>query len=249
MPAHSSHILQPLDIGCFAVLKRIYGKLVDQKMRCGVNHIDKLDFLAAYPQARIDAFKLNTIKNSFKAAGIVPIDPEPVLIKLNIQLRTPTPLSERPSSRSSIYYPTTPANITDLAKHAKSAKELLKYRSESPPTPTKQVVNQMYKACGQVMSRLLLVEQENKDLRAENTKQKKKRARTNRREAYNTGISVQEAHEHTQAPELIPQAPALPPALPTQRIQIAAAPSQRRLPKCGKCEEIGHKRNACPVRD
>jgi hypothetical protein len=84
MLAHSSYLLQPLNIGYFAVLKRLYRRLVDQKMRYGVNYIDKLNFLAVYPQARIDAFKSNTIKNSFKAAGIVPIDPEPMLIKLNI---------------------------------------------------------------------------------------------------------------------------------------------------------------------
>ena len=37
MPAHSSHLLQPLDVGCFAVLKRSYGRLVDQQMRLGIN--------------------------------------------------------------------------------------------------------------------------------------------------------------------------------------------------------------------
>ena len=51
MPAHSSHLLQPLDIGCFAVLKRAYSQMVEIKMRLGINHIDKLDFLEAYPQA------------------------------------------------------------------------------------------------------------------------------------------------------------------------------------------------------
>ena len=51
MPAHSSHLLQPLDIGCFAVLKRAYGQMVEMKMRLGINHIDKLDFLEAYPHA------------------------------------------------------------------------------------------------------------------------------------------------------------------------------------------------------
>lgn len=75
MPAHSSHLLQPLDIGCFAVLKRAYGSLVDQKMRLSINHIDKLVFLAAYPQARADAFKPDTIKNSFAAASLVPFNP------------------------------------------------------------------------------------------------------------------------------------------------------------------------------
>lgn len=97
MPAHSSHLLQPLDIGCFAVLKRSYSRLVDSKMRLGVNHIDKLDFLEAYPSARVDSFKSDTIKNSFAAAGLVPLCPDRVISKLDIQLRTPTP----PSSRGS----------------------------------------------------------------------------------------------------------------------------------------------------
>lgn len=57
LPAHSSHLLQLLDIRCFAVLKRSYGSLLDQKMRLGINPIDKTDFLAAYPQARADTFK------------------------------------------------------------------------------------------------------------------------------------------------------------------------------------------------
>jgi hypothetical protein len=57
MPSHSSHLLQPLDVGCFAVLKRAYGRLVESKSRLGINHIDKFDFLMAYPEARADTFK------------------------------------------------------------------------------------------------------------------------------------------------------------------------------------------------
>jgi hypothetical protein len=60
-------------------------------MRYGINHVDKLDFLEAYPLARIEVFKSETIKNSFVAAGLVPYDPDRVLSKLNIRLRTPTP--------------------------------------------------------------------------------------------------------------------------------------------------------------
>jgi hypothetical protein len=86
MPAHSSHLLQPLDVGCFAGLKRAYRRLVDQKMQMGINHINKLDFLATYPTARTNAFQTNTIQNSFKAAGLVPLDAEAMLSKLNISL-------------------------------------------------------------------------------------------------------------------------------------------------------------------
>lgn len=74
MPAHSSHLLQPLDIGCFGPLKRAYGSLVDSKMRLGFSHINKLDFLKAYTEAHREVFKPQNIQNSFTAAGICPFN-------------------------------------------------------------------------------------------------------------------------------------------------------------------------------
>jgi hypothetical protein len=35
MPPHSSHLLQPLDVGCFSPLKTSYGRQVDNHMRLG----------------------------------------------------------------------------------------------------------------------------------------------------------------------------------------------------------------------
>ena len=55
---------QPLDVGCFAPLKRAYGRFVSDLARASYNHIDKLDFLTEYPQARIEAFKPQTIQTS-----------------------------------------------------------------------------------------------------------------------------------------------------------------------------------------
>jgi hypothetical protein len=37
-----------------------------------INYIDKLDFLEVYPLVRNEAFKSETIKNSFGVAGLVP---------------------------------------------------------------------------------------------------------------------------------------------------------------------------------
>ncbi|EED11995.1 pogo transposable element, putative [Talaromyces stipitatus ATCC 10500] len=79
MPPHSSHLLQPLDVGCIAVLKRHYGQVVEQRMRDGFNHIDKLDFLMAFPEARTVAYKARTIQNSFAATGLVPFNPDRVI--------------------------------------------------------------------------------------------------------------------------------------------------------------------------
>ena len=45
----------------------------------GFNHIDKLDFLEAYSDVWKCAFTPNTIKNGFRASGLVPFNPEKVL--------------------------------------------------------------------------------------------------------------------------------------------------------------------------
>jgi hypothetical protein len=248
MPAHSSHLLQPLDISCFAVLKRSYGSLVDQKMRLGINHIDKLDFLAAYPQARVDAFKPDTIKNSFAAAGLVPFDPDRVLSKLNVWLNTPTPPGSRPGSQSSHFTPKTPATVAELLKQASSIKAFLKQRSNSPPTPSKTALNQLIKGCQIAMQNGILLEQENRDLRAANAVVKQKRARVNRHIAYHAGVSVQEAQELIRSTE--------PPFNPVQPVpedgvqtnQTAIAPPTRRAFTCSGCNQVGHRLNQCTQR-
>jgi hypothetical protein len=51
MPPHTSHLLQPLDIGVFGPLKQVYGELVKGIIVAGNNHINKEDFLYLYPPA------------------------------------------------------------------------------------------------------------------------------------------------------------------------------------------------------
>lgn len=241
MPAHSSHLLQPLDIGCFAVLKRSYGRLVETKMRNGINHIDKLDFLEAYPSARIEAFKPETIKNSFVAAGLVPFCPDQVISKLDIHLRTPTP----PPSRGSDWNPKTPSNYIQLQKQASSIKALLRARSKSPPSPLNCAINQVLKACQVTMQSAAFLEKEVSDLRAANEKQKQKRTRSRRQIPSTEGLSVLEASALIVQPEEAIEPPPPPqPRRPSPPLQ----PRTRALNRCGACGNLGHKRTACPDR-
>jgi hypothetical protein len=91
MPAHSSYLLQPLDIGCFGPLKKAYSKLIEEKGRLGYNYINKLDFLKAYLAAHQEVFTAENIQSRFQATRILPSNPKAVLEKLNINLGTPTP--------------------------------------------------------------------------------------------------------------------------------------------------------------
>jgi hypothetical protein len=61
MLAHSSHLQQPLNIGCSSALKQAYGCSVEQLMGGVVNHIDKHKFLPLYRQARGQALHQGNI--------------------------------------------------------------------------------------------------------------------------------------------------------------------------------------------
>jgi hypothetical protein len=92
MPPHSSHLLQPLDIGYFSPLKTAYGRQIENKMRAGISHISKEDFSPAVFAAFQVAMTEKNIQGGIRGAGIMPYNPEVVLSKLDVKLETPTPL-------------------------------------------------------------------------------------------------------------------------------------------------------------
>jgi hypothetical protein len=60
-------------------------------MRNRITHITKLEFLPCFKGAFNAAITKSNILGGFRGAGLVPFDPEAVISKLNVQLRTPTP--------------------------------------------------------------------------------------------------------------------------------------------------------------
>ena len=93
MPPHSSHLLQPLDVGCFSPLKRAYSREIEALIRYHINYITKLKFLPAFKAAFERSFTSANICSAFRGAGLVPLQPDVILSKLDVQLRTPTPVA------------------------------------------------------------------------------------------------------------------------------------------------------------
>ena len=110
MPPHSSHLLQPLDVGCFSPLKRAYGHQINGLIRDHINHITKLEFLPAFKAAFNASFTKDNICASFRGAGLVPYDPDRVISKLDVKLRTPTP----PTLEVALWESKTPSNAREL---------------------------------------------------------------------------------------------------------------------------------------
>jgi len=184
MPLHASHLLQPLDVGCFAVLKRSYGRRVAEYTQLGIDSIEKDDFLDIFPEARADSFKESIIQSAFAATGLVPLDPDRVLSKLNIRLQSP-PLPDRPVSQGSTSGSNISAGIPRTTKQLEKRKSRLDSGlssvSDKISSPTKRDLQQFYNMSAKLVHKHVLMRDEIKRLREGNRKQTKK-GRNQRRE-------------------------------------------------------------------
>src|SRR5688572_1130816 len=112
MPPHSSHLLQPLDVGCFGPLKKAYGREIEHLIKCFITHVSKTEFFPAFYAAFQATMTERNIKAAFKGAGLVPLDPESVVSKLDVQLRTPTPVEEE-ASYPTLWVSKTPKTVLE----------------------------------------------------------------------------------------------------------------------------------------
>jgi 4-hydroxybenzoate polyprenyltransferase len=75
LPAHTSHVLQPLDVAVFGPLKNAYRRFIsDLATIADSSQIGKISFLYNYHKARKEAITKNNIYAGFKAAGLWPLN-------------------------------------------------------------------------------------------------------------------------------------------------------------------------------
>jgi hypothetical protein len=92
MLSHLSHLLQPLNIACFALLKRSYSDSILALARNYIHYINKETFLLAFKAAYKHTFTKENTRAEFRGARLVLFNLDAVLSKLNVRLRTLTPL-------------------------------------------------------------------------------------------------------------------------------------------------------------
>ena len=79
LPSHTSHKLQPCDIGVFAPLKAAYRDQVERLYRGGASTVGKEHFTSLYSPARERAFTKRNITAAWAASGLFPFNPYRVL--------------------------------------------------------------------------------------------------------------------------------------------------------------------------
>ena len=190
MPAHASYLLQPLDVGVFGPLKRSYGKLLEQWMISGNNHIDKEDFLSLYLPTCKWVFTSENICKGFTGAGLKPLDKERVLLKITFQLCMLTLPALVESLASSTFQ--IPQNTRQLDYKICSLQNSLATRGRKLSSSPISHIHYLKKAAQILMNLNLLLQQEIKTLRAENKRKTRKKVRKHTILGSDTILSIQE---------------------------------------------------------
>ena len=79
LPSHTSHKLQPCDVGVFGPLKAAYRDQVDQLDLGGAGTVGKEHFTLLYDKAREKAFTSRNIRSGWSKAGLFPFNRDKVL--------------------------------------------------------------------------------------------------------------------------------------------------------------------------
>ena len=83
---HSTHLLQPPDVGLFSQLQSHYRKTVQDNFLTTNIGINRDLFFPFYKQARALTYTVNNIASAFKKCRIVPFNPRTVLGQLSLPI-------------------------------------------------------------------------------------------------------------------------------------------------------------------
>jgi len=86
----------------------------------------------------------------------------------------------------------TPLNIIGLQKQSNTIKAMLKRQTHSPPTPTKQALDQLVKGCQLAIYSAVILARENQELRVANKKQVKNSKRSKKQIPHQGSLTIKE---------------------------------------------------------
>jgi hypothetical protein len=236
MPPHSSHLLQPLDVGCFAPLKKAYGCQAENLMRNHINHIDKTSFLSSFIAAYKAAMTKSNILGGFRGAGLAPLNPETVISKLTIRLRTPPSQTIEDGPWES----QTPSNTLEFGSQSKLIQERLRRHIDSSPSSLVEAVKSLSKGAEMMAHALVLTQKRNAELEAANEAATRRKSHKRKRIQQEGTLTVDEGLRLTTLKEFGARSDGKK-VKKRARVEVGE-PSQRR---CGRCGETGHNLRTC----
>jgi DDE superfamily endonuclease/helix-turn-helix, Psq domain len=239
LPAHSSHLTQPLDVGCFSVLKRAYSRQIEDFIKAHINHITKVEFFIAFKTAYLQSITIQNAKAGFRGAGLVPFNPQAVISKLDVKLRTPTP-TRPPSADADHWVSQTPHNPTDALLQTTLVKSRIACHQGSSPTPIFTTVAALAKGTEILAHEVTLLTAENRSLRKANEALSKRRRAKKTRVRQGGALTVEDARDILAQKEGEEQV-----RRDKRSREGGQNEGQSTARRCGTCGKTGHNARTC----
>jgi hypothetical protein len=239
LPSHSSHLTQPLDVGCFSALKRAYGRELEAFIKAHINHITKIEFFVAFKAAHLSAMTTGNIQAGFRGAGLVPYDPQAVLSKLDVKLRTPTPTGT-PLPETNPWVSQTPRNPHEAVSQSAHVRNRILNHQGSSPTSMFSAVKQLAKGTELIAHEMTLLRDRVRTL------EKANEALSKRRRAKRTRLQAGGALTVKDAQALVAQKDADKRKRGGRLVEgeVSAAGTST-LRRCRGCGKVGHNVRTC----
>jgi hypothetical protein len=225
MPSHSLHLLQPLDVACFAPLKRSYGDGISALARNHIHHISKKTFLPVFKAAYKHTFTEENACAGFRSAGLVAFNPDAVLLKLDVRLRTPTP----PQRDNAAWEAKMPCNAKELLAQTTLIRQRIQKRPGSSASSLDEQVWQLSKGAQQIAHNMVLLQKKQACMRSTIEELTKRKSRKRRY------VRVEETLTVGEVSDLIAEREGS-----SRKDGKTPAKRVRAERRCGRCGKVGH---------
>lgn len=233
LPSHASHLVQPLDVGCFGPLKRAYGRQLEDFIKSSITHITKTEFFIAFQAAHVIALSKTNIQAGFRASGLLPFDPDMIISKLDICVRLVTPPPQQIETTN--WVSQTPQNASEAISQSSFIQERIAQHQGSSPTPIFTAVDKLVKGTNAIAASITLLADKVRTLRNANNALSKRRRAKKTHIQHKGMLNVRDAHNLLAQKEADEQLARGEREGKGRQRKAGLAPQ-----RCGNCGETGH---------
>jgi hypothetical protein len=220
-------------------LKKAYGRQIEHFVKSHITHITKVEFFLAFKVAHYAAMTESNIKGGFRGAGLIPFDPEAVISRLHVKLRTPTPTSP-PSETADPWVSQTPRNPTEAVSQSEYIKSRITHHQGSSPTPILSAVDQLAKGTQALAHSVTLLTAEVRTLQKANEALSKRRRAKKVRVRLGGSLTIGDAQDLLAQMEVQEQIERETREYGGRKTRTETAPR-----RCGRCGKPGHNARTC----
>lgn len=174
LPPHSSHLLQPLDVGIFGPLKTAILHQLSCILRMGISRLQKVEWLERFVLARERAITKDNILGGWRGTGLFPENMHRILIQIpDIQIVPTTPT---PSSTSNTMTPFLPNSSPPDPSVLRSTNQafLTEISTADISTPVKTHMRRLSGISERLQARVDILEVEVNEIKMVNAQRKER---------------------------------------------------------------------------